>query len=125
MPLYRCTTAPDVLDDEQRRSIAEAITDIHCDATGAPPTFVHVQFLDATGDEPTPVVLHGGIRTGRDDDTTTEIIRRCTESVSRIGGVAADHISMRTSSAPANWIFEGGRVFPDPGDEEAWLASSA
>ena len=45
MPLYRCTTPPDALDDQQRAAIARAITAIHCGVTQAPPTFVHVQFL--------------------------------------------------------------------------------
>ncbi len=50
MPLYRCTTPAGTLDDERRQAIARAITTIHCDVTGAPPTFVHVQFFDGPED---------------------------------------------------------------------------
>ena len=46
MPLYRCSSPPEALDDERRAAIAVAITDIHCELTGAPPTFVHVQFFE-------------------------------------------------------------------------------
>ena len=125
MPLYRCTTATGTLDDDQRQAIAEEITTIHCEETGAPRTFVHVQFLDATGDEPTPVVLHGGIRTGRSAATTSAIVDRCVASVARVADVPAEQISMRTSTTPASWIFEGGRVLPEPGEEAAWLADSS
>ena len=124
MPLYRCTTPAGTLDDDQRGEIAEAITAIHCAETGAPPTFVHVQFLDAKGDEATPVVLHGGIRSGRTTETAQAIIDGCVATVARVAAIPASNISMRTSSTPASWIFEGGRVLPEPGEEEAWLADS-
>ncbi|MGF1599086.1 MAG: tautomerase family protein [Acidimicrobiales bacterium] len=122
MPLYRCTTPPGSLDDEQRSAIAVAITDIHCGATGAPPTFVHVQFFDGL-DGGDSVTLHGGLRSGRDDGVVVEIIERCIATVSEVSGVAADRITMRTSGTPAHWIFEGGRVMPEPGQEAAWLAA--
>lgn len=124
MPLYRCTTPAGALDDAQRQEIAEGITTIHCEETGAPRTFVHVQFLDAAGNEATPVVLHGGIRTGRTTATATAIVDRCIATVAHVAQVSPSDISMRTSSTPASWIFEGGRVLPEPGEEEAWLAEA-
>ncbi len=114
MPLYRCTTPAGTLDDEARAAIAKTITEIHCDVTGAPPTFVHVQFFD--GDRPT---IHGGVRAGRDDALTTRLVERC---VREVGAIAGADFSMRTSATRASWIFEGGRVFPEPGDEAGWLA---
>lgn len=113
MPLYRCTTPAGTLDDERRQAIARAITTIHCDVTGAPPTFVHVQFFD--GPEAT---IHGGIRAGRDAALTDRLVERCVREVGAIAGVG---FSMRTSTTNASWIFEGGRVFPEPGQEAAWL----
>lgn len=113
MPLYRCTTPVGTLDDTGRQRIAETITAIHCDLTGAPPTFVHVQFFD--GPEPT---LHGGIRAGRDATLTDRLIERCVREVGAIAGVG---FSMRTTATNASSIFEGGRVFPEPGEEAAWL----
>lgn len=113
MPLYRCTTPTGTLDDAKRTAIAEAITSVHCEVTGAPPTFVHVQFFD--GPEAT---IHGGIRAGRDAQLTERLIERCVGEVGAIAGVA---FSMRTSTTNASWIFEGGRVFPEPGQEAIWL----
>ncbi len=124
MPLYRCTCPPDTFDDEQRQGIARAITAIHCELTGAPPTFVHVQFFE----EParpgrTPVVLHGGIRAGRDGELVGTLIERCCSAVTALADVPRADISMRTSETNASWVFEGGRVFPEPGGEAAWLAA--
>jgi len=66
------------------------------------------------------VRLHGGIRAGRPPELNDALIRRCVESVARIAGVQG--VVMRTSTTPASWILEGGRVLPEPGEEEAWLA---
>jgi hypothetical protein len=31
---------------------------------------------------------------------------------------------MRTSGTPASWILEGGRVLPEPGEEDDWVAGA-
>jgi phenylpyruvate tautomerase PptA (4-oxalocrotonate tautomerase family) len=126
MPLYRCTTPPDTLDDQQRAAIAGAITAIHCGVTQAPPTFVHVQFLHRAPAPDAPAVqLHGGLRAGRQQALAEAIVARCTAAVAAIAGVPAEAVSMRTSTTPASWILEGGRVMPEPGEEAAWLAGHA
>ncbi|MEM8926030.1 MAG: tautomerase family protein [Actinomycetota bacterium] len=122
MPLYRCHTPVDALSDEQRSAMAKAITEIHCSETTAPPTFVHVQFHDAPAGQATPFAIHGGLRAGRPRDVTDRIVKRATEAVADIAGIPVDDVAMRTSETPASWIFEGGRVLPEPGDEAAWLA---
>ncbi|MDA3040215.1 MAG: hypothetical protein O3C27_11955 [Actinomycetota bacterium] len=116
MPLYRCTTPPQTLDDTTRTAIAQVITTIHCELTGAPPTFVHVQFLDGP-----QATIHGGIRAGRDVELTGRLVERCCREVGAIAGIG---FSMRTSATNASAIFEGGRVFPEPGEEQAWLGTT-
>lgn len=124
MPLYRCTGPVGALDDAQRSAIAGAITDIHAELTQAPPTFVHVQFFErATRPGEPPYVLHGGIRAGRDTEVVGSLIQRCREAVAALASVPVADISMRTSETRAAWVFEGGRVFPEPGEEAAWLAA--
>jgi phenylpyruvate tautomerase PptA (4-oxalocrotonate tautomerase family) len=123
MPLYRCTSPAQSLNDTQRTAIAIALTDIHCELTGAPRTFVHVQFHHQPAQAGrTPFSLHAGIRAGRDQALTESLIQRCVEAVARFAGVPAAQISMRISSTQASWILEGGRVLPEPGEEEAWVA---
>jgi phenylpyruvate tautomerase PptA (4-oxalocrotonate tautomerase family) len=124
MPLYRCTSPQGSLNDTQRSALAEAFTDIHCDLTGAPRTFVHVQFhhREAQADRAS-YELHAGIRAGRDRALADAIVARCIAAVARIAQVDPGHITMRTSATPASWILEGGRVLPEPGEEEAWEAA--
>lgn len=125
MPLYRCTCPEGELDDAQRAALAVAFTDIHCALTGAPRTFVHVQFHH----RPAPVEgprfeLHAGIRAGRDRALADAIKARCIDAVAGVARVPHAQIAMRTSSTPASWILEGGRVLPEPGEEEAWVAAA-
>lgn len=124
MPLYRCMSPQGSLDDGQRAALAEAFTDIHCDLTGAPRTFVHVQFHPRdTQAGRTRFELHAGIRAGREQALADAIMARCIAAVSRVAGADAAQISMRISRTPASWILEGGRVLPEPGEEEAWEAA--
>ena len=43
-------------------------------------------------------------------------------SMARILGLAGDQVSVVTVDVPARWVMEGGHVFPEPGDDAAWLA---
>lgn len=124
MPLYRCTSPQGSLNDAQRSVLAQAFTDIHSDLTGAPRTFVHVQFhhRDAQAGRAN-FELHAGIRAGRDRALADAIVARCIAAVALIAQVDPGQISMRTSATPASWILEGGRVLPEPGEEEDWEAA--
>src|SRR5215467_10167045 len=51
MPLYACFIQEGGLTRAQKAEIAGEISRIHCDLTGAPPSFVHVRFhTTAAGD---------------------------------------------------------------------------
>lgn len=124
MPLYRCHHPEGALDDGQRAALAVAFTDIHCELTGAPRTFVHVQFHPREpGAGQGRYELHAGIRAGRDRELAQAIIDRCTSAVCALAGADPGEVTMRTSSTPASWILEGGRVLPEPGEEDDWLAA--
>jgi phenylpyruvate tautomerase PptA (4-oxalocrotonate tautomerase family) len=101
MPLYRCTSSQGVLNDTQRAALAHAFTDIHCDLTGAPRTFVHVQFLHRPAQHGAMhFELHAGIRAGRDRALADAIIARCKQAVADQTGTPLEAIIMRTSSTP-------------------------
>ena len=71
MPVYLCSCPPRALDGGKRQRIADEITRIHCELTGAPPTFAHVIFVDSAGPESWSVF--GTIRAGRSDETKAEM----------------------------------------------------
>ena len=84
MPIYQCISPEGVLDESQRENIAGEITRIHCDATGAPRSFVNVVFQDMqngrvfTGaSRSTHSIVFGDIRAGRDVATRHAMLRDC------------------------------------------------
>ena len=82
MPIYQCISPEGVLDESQRENTAGEITRIHCDATGAPRSFVNVVFQDMpngrvfTGaSRSTHSIVFGDIRAGRDVATRQAMLR--------------------------------------------------
>ena len=125
MPLYRCSVAPGLTSLEQRGLIAKEITRIHCDVTGAPPTFVHAFFAeDADGRLPPGqrAFVLGSIRAGRSEVQRQQIHREVRAVVASIAGLAEAEVGVATVDVPARWIMEGGDVLPEPGEEAEWLA---
>ena len=122
MPLYICSTPAETLDDGQRRRIADAITRIHCDLTGAPPTFVHVVFGDSQSGQ---YSVFGTIRAGRSNDTKVALKREVAEAFAEAGGIELEKVSVVTNDVPASWVMEGGVLLPEPGEEDDWLAAHA
>jgi hypothetical protein len=41
-----------------------------------------------------------------------------------LAGVPAERILVVFESSPASFAVEGGRVLPEPGEEQAWIAGS-
>ena len=125
MPMYQCFSAEGTFDDGQRQRIAEALTEIHCSETTAPPTFVHVLFHHRDPKPAAaPIRIHGGIRAGRDQSVTDSLVRRMTEAVATEADLPVDQVAMDTNETPASWIMEGGKVLPEPGEEDVWMAAS-
>jgi phenylpyruvate tautomerase PptA (4-oxalocrotonate tautomerase family) len=121
MPLYVCSTPANVLEDAQRQDIAEAITHVHCEVTGAPATFVHVIFDEAK----TAYSVFGTIRAGRSEQTKERLRRELARGVANAAGLEAREVGVLTVDVPASWVMEGGALLPEPGDEEQWLAAHA
>ena len=122
MPLYRFVTPIAATTPDQRAAIAAAVTQIHCDLTGAPPTFVHVFFTEsAETNSATPHLLHALHRAGRSNETKAELISKARNAYATILEIDPDGITARLDETPAQWIMEGGAVLPEPGEEAAWL----
>lgn len=121
MPLYICGAPANTLDERQRQRIADAITQVHCDLTGAPAMFAHVVFDESKSD----YSVFGTIRAGRTVETKAEIQRRMAQAVGDTVGIAADKVAVITVDIPASWVMEGGALLPEPGEEADWLAAHA
>lgn len=125
MPLYSCNAAPGAISEDAKPKIAADITRVHCDVTGAPPAFVHAFFFEDAPHQPLDgktAFMFGSIRAGRTDAQKAQIIEEITASIHTHAGIPLDEIMMLTSDTPAKWVFEGGAVMPEPGEEAEWLA---
>lgn len=133
MPLYLCSTPDRNLAVEDRQRIARIITNVHCEATGAPPVFVHVVFLGPEQADLshalTPEMaatatcqLYGSIRSGRSDDIKQRLIAGMCGGVATALGLDRSDVTMSTRDVDAKWVMEGGEVLPEPGEEADWLA---
>lgn len=117
MPVYHCSIPESVLDDRRREGIADDLTRIHCEKTGAPPEFVHVLFVDARSG----ANVVGSIRAGRSPALREEMATAMAGAVERRLGTSVGPVQVRLLEVPAAWVMEGGAVMPEPGEEAAWL----
>lgn len=126
MPLYMCNAVKGVISEDAKPKIAADITNIHCEITGAPRTFVHVFFFEDAPQLPIngkSVFLFGSIREGRTAEQKSDLMNRMKASIFAHAGVPLNEIIADTTDVPASWVMEGGDVLPEPGEEEAWLAA--
>jgi len=126
MPLYLTNAAKGAIDDSAKKKIAEDITQIHCDATNAPPEFVHAFFLEEAPHMPLggkSAKLVGSIRAGRNEGQKARITAEMQQSICLHAGLPPDEIVVMIRDTPASWVMEGGEILPEPGDEKAWLAA--
>lgn len=126
MPLYICNAKKGSVSDEAKAFIAKDITDIHCELTGAPPSFVHAFFFEDSERFPlgkSNAVLVGQIRAGRTVEQKAEIVDRMSASINQHTGIALEDVSVRITDTQASWVMEGGDILPEPGDEDDWLVA--
>ena len=126
MPLYICNAKKGVLDQNAKTSIAQAITDIHCSVTGAPPSFVHAVFFEEAEQFPLEdkdIFVRGTIRKGRSDKQKLEISERVREALVVHGNVEPTQAAALIRETPASWVLEGGEIMPEPGEEAEWFAA--
>ncbi len=124
MPLYRCAVREGLTSEEQRARIAKEVVRIHCDVTGAPPSFVHAFFGETSADElPEGKVAFvlGTIRWGRTDDQKTRIVSELTDVVAGVLRREVHEVGVAIVDVPSKWNMEGGELLPEPGEEAEWL----
>lgn len=126
MPLYMCNAVKGTISDHAKQMIATDITDIHCNVTGAPRSFVHVFFFEDAPQLPINrkrIFLFANIRAGRTHAQKASLVQQMISSIERRASVAGKDILADISDVPAGWVMEGGDVLPEPGQETAWLAA--
>jgi phenylpyruvate tautomerase PptA (4-oxalocrotonate tautomerase family) len=125
MPLYRCAVRQGSTTEDQRARIAKEVVRIHCDVTGAPPSFVHAFFTELPSEDlpaGKAAFVLGSIRWGRTDEQKGRIVSELTDGVANVLDLDADEVGVVTVDVPSKWNMEGGELLPEPGEEAEWLA---
>jgi phenylpyruvate tautomerase PptA (4-oxalocrotonate tautomerase family) len=129
MPVYTCTTTTSTLTSGIKRALANEIGRIHAEINHVPSTYVNVVFHElppggiyTDGEAANPVLVNGWVRSGHPDDKTTRLATEIAAAVSRIVNIDPDRVLMVIQNSPAQFAIEGGRILPEPGQEQAWLA---
>jgi len=131
MPVYTCTTTTSTLTADVKGTLAQEISRIHAEINHVPTTYVNVVFHElpaggiyTDGVPANPVLVNGWVRSGHPADKTTRLATEIAAAVSRIANVDSDRVMMVIQSSPASGAVEGGRVLPEPAQEQAWIAGA-
>jgi phenylpyruvate tautomerase PptA (4-oxalocrotonate tautomerase family) len=130
MPIYTCTIRESTLSAQTKSALAREIALIHSEINHVPSTYVNVAFHELSKDSlytdgvpSSPVLVSGWVREGHPDAETTRLATEIAAAVTRITGIDADRVLVVFESSPARFAVEGGRVLPEPGQEQAWIGS--
>ena len=130
MPTYHVTSSSGSLSRERKARIAEAITRVHGEVTGAPGYLAQVIFIEvAPGDyfiagmalEEDQVFVHGQIRAGRDDETKRRLLDELVAATARAGQLPGHQVWVYLSELPPEQMAEFGHRLPPAGKEQAWF----
>jgi phenylpyruvate tautomerase PptA (4-oxalocrotonate tautomerase family) len=131
VPIYTCTTTTGTLTADVKSTLAQEISRLHAEINHVPSTYVNVVFHElpasgiyTDGVPANPVLVNGWVRSGHPTDETTRLATAIAEAVSRIAKIDANRVLMVIQNSPASGAVEGGRVLPEPGQEQAWIAGA-
>jgi len=132
MPSYFVFAATGRLSADAKQRIAQDITRIHNQATGAQSFFAQVIFNDVpqgnhfVGGSPLrseQIFVHGHIRAGRTAERKRELLEGIVDAISKTTDVAKRYVWAYISELPPAQMVEYGHVLPEPGTEQDWLSS--
>jgi len=130
MPVYSCTTTTSTLTADIKRALAHEIGRIHASINHVPSTYVNVVYHElpaggiyTDGVPANPVLVSVWVRAGHPEDQTTRLATEIATAVARIVNIPADRVLVVIQTSPARFAVEGGRVLPEPGQEQAWFAA--
>jgi phenylpyruvate tautomerase PptA (4-oxalocrotonate tautomerase family) len=132
MPIYFCTATEGRLTADQKTQVAEAITTIYNEETGAPRYLVQVifngiaprnHFIGGKRASADQIWVRCDTRSGKTLAEKNKMMVRILEDVAKICGIEQDAVSVLLNETPFSNITEFGRIAPNAGEEAAWFSS--
>jgi phenylpyruvate tautomerase PptA (4-oxalocrotonate tautomerase family) len=129
MPIYTCTVNDETLTASTKAELAGEIARIHSEINHVPSTYVNVAFHELPADAvytdgrpAAPVLVSGWVRAGHPEADITRLATEIASAITQLAGIPADRVMAVFESSPAHFAVEGGRVLPEPGEEQAWIS---
>jgi phenylpyruvate tautomerase PptA (4-oxalocrotonate tautomerase family) len=128
MPVYQCYSPKGLLTASAKAKIAEEMTDMYCNATGAPPSWVKVLFHElpegecfTAGKPATQSLILGINRYVRDLETRRSMLRTLSQIWTRNSGQPEAELWISVTEIDPTNVLEAGLFIPAPGHEREWL----
>ena len=132
MATYSIYFAGFKLSTHQKYNLAQAITKIHADVTGAQAYFaqvifkeldIHDCFIGGTLLDEPHIFLNGQIRLGRSDQTKKQLLVEIEVAIQRVSSLASHQIWAYIDDMPPNQMIEYGQILPAVGDDHMWFST--
>lgn len=124
MPFYQFTAPAGSATLAHRAEIAEAMTKVHSEVTGAPAKYVHCSFTEveqgsifAAGKPATGPRMVGIIREGRTAEVRAELIHGLADAWCAITGDAKEDVAVFVQEVPGGNVLEDGVILPEAADD--------
>ena len=128
MPVYQCYSPKGLLTESAKAKIADEMTSLYCNATGAPPSWVKVLFHElpegecfTAGKPATQSLILGINRYGRDLETRRSMLRTLSQIWTRNSGQPEAELWISVTEIDPTNVLEAGLFIPAPGHEREWL----
>jgi phenylpyruvate tautomerase PptA (4-oxalocrotonate tautomerase family) len=128
MPVYQCYSPKGLVTESAKAEIAEEMTNMYCNATGALASWVKVLFHELpegecfTGGKPATQSLILGInRHGRDLDTRRAMLRQLSQIWTRATGQSEADLWISVTEVDHTNVMDAGMFIPEPGHEQEWF----
>ena len=128
MPVYQCYSPKGLLSTSAKAKLAEEMTSMYCNITGAPESWVKVLFEEipdgecfAGGKPATQSLILALNRHGRDLETRRAMLRQLSEMWTRITGQSEADVWISITETDHTNVMEAGSLIPAPGHEQEWF----
>jgi phenylpyruvate tautomerase PptA (4-oxalocrotonate tautomerase family) len=124
MPYYQFTISPDSTSAKRKAEIARAVTQVHCEVTGAPAEYVSVSFVEVPTDslflagKPYGGTRMVGLIRRRTEELKRELLVKLAHAWSEATGEPITAVVMFLVDIPGYQAFENGVLLPEA-DQDA------
>jgi len=132
MATYSVYYAGISLSTHQKYALAQAITKIHAEVTGAEAYFaqvifkcldIHDCFIGGELLDDAHLFLNGQIRQGRSEQTKKQLLVELEIAMQTTTKLASNQIWAYIDEIPPSQMIEYGQILPDVGNDSAWFST--